>query len=257
MILCMKVQVTVPSCQIISNGKHVSVLSNGNVVHHYADSLKKLAILTIGHGKKKNVEDYNLVIDKLNNKCDVSFVVKNFQSQLFPVDFWHIVRTKICLIKNNIIDPISSGNDANIKWKDNINMSFAQIKSLKSQVKPLNRLLVANNVFTASNKDNFGQIPSNILEKLPEKESSLVLEHTVEGVKVKKINVENFQVTFTLLKCRKSEQKDFRVSMDDMNFQNFLDFARYSDAYDVVINGNKKITGQIVNCEYLTHIVLI
>ena len=253
----MKIQVTVPSCQISTSGQHISVLSNGNNVHNYADSLKKLAILTIGEGHRKNVDDYDIELDKLNKKCDLIFEVNNFEGQLIPVDLWHIVRLKIGLIKQNIIDPILSGNDADVKWRDNINMSFNQIKSLKSTVKKLNRLLVANNVFNASEDDNFGKIPHDILEKLPEQESSVISFYAVEGVKVKIVNMEHSYVTFTLLKNRKSEQKDFRVSMNQTDLENFLDFARHQDAYDVFIDANKKITGQLINCQYKTHIVLL
>ena len=247
----MKIREQIPASQV-KRRKNIIFLSNCHNNDRFGADLEALAILTIGAGKKKNIKKYALIIDE-NDKCFVSFVVKNMEGQLLPVDFWEIVRLKIGLIKVNIIDPISKGNDANVNWQKNIGMTFKQINSLKNVVKHLSRLLSHKKVFANSTNDNFGELPKDILEHLPRVQPSIIKNLLLEDVEVIKTDTRKCEVTLESLKPKKNEQKNYKVEMEPQVFSEFYDNLKFQKLFDMVVDGQAKLTGQIVNCKYVSH----
>jgi hypothetical protein len=246
----MKIREQIPASQV-KRRKGIIFLSNFHSNDRFGAQLETLAVLTIGAGKKKNIKKYALIIDN-KNKCYVSFVVKNMQAQLFPVNFWEIVRLKIGLIKINIIDPISQGSNANVNWQKNIGMTFQQINSLKEVVKQLSRLLSHKQVFARSKNDNFGDIPKDILEYLPRVQPSII-KKDLQNVEVIKTDVRKCEVTLELLKPKQNEQKIYKVQMKPLVFSEFYNNLKFQKLFDIVVTGQEKLTGQMIKCQYVSH----
>ena len=251
----MEIQVRFPSADIAVDDDQIYTISNPNLIEDYSRALEKLVILILGGGKRKTVKGYKWSLETDTQTCLITFDIHTEQEPLVPIKLWDVLREKIGLIKENIIDPIQSGKDANAHWQQNIGMSFCQINALKSVVKPLNRLLSTKKVFRASANDNFGKIQSNILDKLPAQESSLIVEMELNDVEVSYTNHKKHEVTFELIKPIQSQQKTYRVKMTPKTFSEFINETKYQQLFNITINGRKKITGKIIECEYVRHVL--
>ena len=194
-----------------------------------------------------------ILMESNTNQCLVGIDVKNDQGQFIPQDFWHILRTKIGLIKLYIIDPVTAGGDADPNWRKNIGMSFKQINDLRDLTKPLSRFLSSKQVFSDSSDDDFGKIPEDILEHLPTEESSTVDNLELRDVEATNVKKKTRKVIFTLLKPKKNEQESYEVSMEPSEFAKFYNDYRCLKLYNIVINGRKKITGKITDCTCVSY----
>lgn len=248
----MKILEPILASQVESH-EQFTVLTNPNTTNEFASTLEKLVILIMGKEKSLDINPYHLLMESDNNQCLVGIDVTNDQGQLIPQDFWHILRTKIGLIKRNIIDPVIDGGDADPNWRQNIGMSFKQINDLRDLTKPLSRFLSAKQVFSESSDDDFGKIPEDILEHLPTEESSTEDNLELRDVEATSIKKKTRKVTFTLLKPKKNEQQSYEVTMGPSEFDKFYKEDCCLKLYNIVINGRKKITGKITNCTCVSY----
>lgn len=185
----MEIKIDLPFAMIRESNDSNLVTKTKNVLTH-ADELLRLSELTLNKGKKAELSDYNLVIPEYNRSCFMTFNVLNVPEQLVELDLWKVTRSKIALIKSNIIDPIENGKNgknANCHWRKNIGLSYQKIKAFSLLVKSLNQILCNKGVFK-DNDDGLGEIEPNILNKLPKFEYETFTGHKLSALPKKKLD---------------------------------------------------------------------
>ena len=247
----MEIKIDLPFVKIQESNYGILVTKINKAVT-LANEIVRLSELICNKGNKAELSDYNLVIPESNQSCYMKFNILNISDQLIELDLWKLTRSKISLIKSNIIDPIENKENANRHWQKNIGLPYQKIKEFSVLVKSLNRILCDNEVFK-DNDDGLGEIDSNILNKLPKFEYKTCTGHKLSALRIRKLDTENHLVRFIDDGHKPGSQSTFTVKISPEMFIDIYDDTKHDYLYNITINAKCKITGRLDDCELVAY----